>query len=179
MDEFIIARQKVEIWSFCVLKQVERINQECINIENEDKEDDKWKYNMSRIGDDHYLKISMKNAIDWLGILNEYIEETNEIYTELSNKKDILDLRNMAEHEIDYYNKKGHYQKRYIDSKTKLTASETGIENGEYLIGGRLKLSYIYEIFKKLYQIIISNKFTVTLNGINKIADKENNTIEI
>ena len=45
MDEFIIARQKVEIWSFCVLKQVERINQECINIENEDKEDDKWKYN--------------------------------------------------------------------------------------------------------------------------------------
>ena len=104
MDEFIIARQKVEIWSFCVLKQVERINQECINIENEDKEDDKWKYNMSRIGDDHFLKISIKNAIDWLGILNVYIEETNEIYTELSNKKDILDLRNMAEHEIDYYN---------------------------------------------------------------------------
>lgn len=91
MDEFIIARQKVEIWSFCVLKQVERINQECINIENEDKEDDKWKYNMSRIGDDHFLKISIKNAIDWLGILNVYIEETNEIYTELSNKKDILD----------------------------------------------------------------------------------------
>ena len=81
--------------------------------------------------------------------------------------------------EIDYYNKKGHYQKRYIDQKTQLTASETGIENGEYLIGGRLKLSYIYEIFKKLYQIIISNKFTVTLNGINKMADKENNTIEI
>ena len=100
MDEFIIARQKVEIWSFCVLKQVERINQECINIENEDKEDDKWKYNMSRIGDDHFLKISIKNAIDWLWILNVYIEETNEIYTELSNKKDILDLRNMAEHEI-------------------------------------------------------------------------------
>lgn len=178
MDEFVIARQKVEIWSFCVLKQVERINQECINIENEDKDEDKWRYNMSRIGDDHYLKISMKNAIDWLEILNDYIEETNEIYTELSEKKDILDLRNMAEHEIDYYYNKGHYQKRYIDSETKLTASETGIENGEYLIGGRLRLSYVYEIFKKLYQIIISNKFTVTLNGINKMADKEKSTIK-
>ena len=177
MDEFIIARQKVEIWSFCIQEQVKRVKQECRIIDNEDNWEKKWEGNMLRIGDDHYLKIAMKNAIDWLEVLNEYVEETNDIYKELSNKKEISDLRNMAEHELDYYNNRGHYQKRYMDKETGLTASETGIENGEYLIGGRLKLSYVEEKFKELYQIIINNKFTATLNGINRIAEKESKIV--
>lgn len=47
----------------------------------------------------------------------------------------------MAEHEIEYYRGKGHKQNKYICKETNLSASETGILEGEYLIGGRLSLS--------------------------------------
>lgn len=68
----------------------------------------------------------------------------------------------MAEHEIEYYRGKGHKQNKYICKETNLSASETGILEGEYLIGGRLSLSYIENKFKQIDDIIYKNKFTIT-----------------
>ena len=90
------------------------------------------------------------------------MEEVKDIYEELSTIQEIKDLRNMAEHEKEYIKGEGHNQKNYICLETKLTASETGIIDGEYLIGGRLKLSYIENKFKQLDEIIYKNSFTMT-----------------
>lgn len=162
MDDFIIARQKVEIWTKGVLQQINRIKTDCSNIEKSEDNVEKWQHNVSRINDDHFLKISINNAIAWLEELNKYVEETKNIYEELSKIQEIKDLRNMAEHEKNYYRGEGHKQGKYLCKETNLTASETGILDGEYLIGGRLSLSYVENKFKQLDTIIYNNKFTMT-----------------
>ena len=68
----------------------------------------------------------------------------------------------MAENEIEYYRGKGHKQNNYICKETNLSASETGILEGEYLIDGRLSLSYIENKFKQIDDIIYKNNFTIT-----------------
>ena len=98
----------------------------------------------------------------WLQEFNKYIGETNNLYNELSKIQEIKDLRNMAEHEIEYYEGTGRKQGEYINKETNLSASETGILEGEYLIGGRLSMSYIEEKFKEIYDIIYKNNFTIS-----------------
>ena len=168
-DDFIIARQKVEIWTKGVLRQIDRIKIDCSNIEESEDSVKKWKHNVSRINDEHFLKISINNAIIWLEELNKYVEEIKNIYVELSNVQEIKDLRNMAEHEINYYRGEGHKQDKYLCKETNLTASETGILNGEYLIGGRLSFSYVETRFKQLDVIIHNNNFTMTPFYMGKI----------
>ena len=153
-DDFIVARQKVEIWTKGVLEQINRIRTGCLNIEKNNDNEKKWQYNVLRINDDHFLKIAINNAMIWIEELNKYVEETKSIYDELSKIQAIKELRNMAEHEIEYYRGNGHKQNKYICKETNLSASETGILEGEYLIGGRLSLSYIENKFKQIDDII-------------------------
>ena len=163
MDEdFILARQKVEIWSKGVLEQISRIRSECLNIDKSTDRVEKWDFNVLRINDDHFLKIAINNAMIWLQEFNKYIGETNNLYNELSKIQEIKDLRNMAEHEIEYYEGTGRKQGEYINKETNLSASETGILEGEYLIGGRLSMSYIEEKFKEIYDVIYKNNFTIS-----------------
>lgn len=161
-DDFIVARQKVEIWTKGVLEQINRIRTGCLNIEKNNDNEKKWQYNVLRINDDHFLKIAINNAMIWIEELNKYVEETKSIYAELSKIQAIKELRNMAEHEIEYYRGNGHKQNKYICKETNLSASETGILEGEYLIGGRLSLSYIENKFKQIDDIIYKNNFTIT-----------------
>lgn len=161
-DDFIVARQKVEIWTKGVLEQINRIRTACLNIEKNNDNEKKWQYNVLRINDDHFLKIAINNAMIWIEELNKYVEETKSIYAELSKIQAIKELRNMAEHEIEYYRGNGHKQNKYICKETNLSASKTGILEGEYLIGGRLSLSYIENKFKQIDDIIYKNNFTIT-----------------
>ena len=147
VNDFIVARQKVEIWTKGVLEQINRIRTDCLNIEKNNDNEKKWQYNVLRINDDYFLKIAMNNAMIWIEELNKYVEETKSIYDELSKMQAIKELRNMAEHEIEYYKGNGHKQNKYICKETNLSASETGTLEGEYLIGGRLSLSYIENKF--------------------------------
>lgn len=168
-DDFIIARQKVEIWTKGVLEQINRVRKDCLNIEKSQDDIEKWEYNVLRINDDHFLKISINNSVVWLEELNKYVKETKNIYEELSNIQEIKDLRNMAEHEINYYKGEGRKQDKYLCKETNLTASETGILDGEYLIGGRLSLSYVENKFKQLNVIIYNNNFTMTPFYMEKV----------
>lgn len=168
-DDFIVARQKVEIWTKGVLEQINRIRTGCLNIEKNNDNEKKWQYNVFRINDDHFLKIAINNAMIWIEELNKYVEETKSIYDELSKIQAIKELRNMAEHEIEYYRGNGHKQNKYICKETNLSASETGILEGEYLIGGRLSLSYIENKFKQIDDIIYKNNFTITPFYMEKV----------
>ena len=125
-NDFIVARQKVEIWTKGVLEQINRIRTGCLNIEKNNDNEKKWQYNVLRINDDYFLKIAMNNAMIWIEELNKYVEETKSIYDELSKMQAIKELRNMAEHEIEYYKGNGHKQNKYICKETNLSASETG-----------------------------------------------------
>lgn len=168
-NDFIVARQKVEIWTKGVLEQINRIRTGCLNIEKNNDNEKKWQYNVLRINDDYFLKIAMNNAMIWIEELNKYVEETKSIYDELSKMQAIKELRNMAEHEIEYYKGNRHKQNKYICKETNLSASETGILEGEYLIGGRLSLSYIENKFKQSDDIIYKNNFTITPFYMEKV----------
>lgn len=169
MDEFLIIKQKLEIYVDGVLIQVERVKEDTDLLNNSSNEVKKWRYNVLRINDEKFLKNAINSAVEWLKEFNKYVEETQKLEEELSNKQEIRDLRNMSEHETEYFYGKGHYQGRYIDKNTNLSASDTGIKGNEYLIGGRLKLSYIEEKFNELKNILKSNKFNITIEGLMKL----------
>lgn len=84
---------------------------------------------------------------------------------------EITDLRNMAEHEIDYYNGNGNKQEKYINIETKLSASETGILDGDYLIGGRLKLTDLKFTFEKINKEISKNNITLQWEAILNLSE--------
>lgn len=162
-NDIIVLKQKLEISVDGVFLQIERLKNDCYLLYGATNESDSWKYNVQRINDEKFLKIEVYNSTKWLGKLNELVEETENIATELCNDKRIKDLRHMAEHEDEYLEGKGHYKKRYIDKTTNLSASDTGITQNDYLIGGRLELSYVEEKFDDLKRILEKNNFTIKI----------------
>ena len=165
MIEFEIMRQKLDISVEGVLMQIERLKEDCSLLYGANSEKESWKYNIKRINDERYLKIEVYNSTKWLSKLNELVEETEMITAELTNDKRIKDLRHMTEHEDEYLEGKGHYKSRYIDKITNLSASDTGISKNEYLIGGRLELSYVEEKFNEIRKILEKNVFTIRLKN--------------
>lgn len=165
MIEFEVMRQKLENSVEGVLMQIERLKEDCSLLYRANSENGSWKYNVKRINDERYLKIEVYNSTKWLSKLNELVEETEMITLELTNDKRIKDLRNMTEHEDEYLDGKGNYKSRYIDKTTNLSASDTGITKNEYLIGGRLELSYVEEKFNEIRKILEKNVFTIRLEN--------------
>ena len=165
-EEFSDVKMRLEIWVSGANRQIDRLKKDLKNMNIAENEIEKWSWNVSRINDDNFLRIAVNNSIKWLKEFNKFIIETNDIYKELSNERDIKDLRNMTEHDIEYYYEKGHYQNRYINKKTNLCAFDTGITENDYLIGGRLSLKYIEDKFENLGKILKEGKFTMNMSYI-------------
>lgn len=164
---------KTQTWIKIVLIQINRIMKEKELIDNLKEEDliANWDINVQRIGDDHFLKIALKKSIDWMREFSKYVVEAQEWLEQMMKFSEITDLRNMAEHEIEYYTGNGNKQQKYINAETKLSASETGILDGDYLIGGRLKLIDLKSTFEKINSEISKNNFTSTMEGISNLSE--------
>lgn len=172
-DDFVNIKMRLEIWVNGVIIQVKRLKLDLIKLEEATEEFERWNYNVLRINDDNFLRIAINNSLNWLKEFNKYVEETNKICEELQKETKIKDLRNMTEHEVEYYYKEGHFQNRYIDKETNLSAFQTGVTDDDYLIGGRLSLKYIENKFRSLEKKLKRNKFNMNISML--IENSKNN----
>ena len=67
----------------------------------------KYEEQVQRMADDHFLKISLKKLYEWLVEFDKYVEEFEDILKKLKSLYDIKLLRDVSEHEVDYYKKRG------------------------------------------------------------------------
>lgn len=106
---------------------------------------------------EYFFVISLNKARDWIDEGSKYdnsmIDWLKRIDKELPYVKEI---RNMREHEIEYYRQKGRKQNKFFSSKgnheTDATSSFCNEEG--YFIGGRIKVQKAIGIFKDFKQFI-------------------------
>lgn len=113
-----------------------------------------------------YFISSLNQAIEWIKESIKYESSMKEIFDLIIKKfPNIKDVRNMNEHDISYYQGKGHKQKDFvkaIEGNESIVSDATStiiLEEG-YLIGGRLNLEKAMIHLKDIYPIIESKLST-------------------
>lgn len=103
----------------------------------------------------HFFLISVAKVREYLVELSKVDSDLKEILNVLDEKfPDIRDLRNMNEHDISYYNEKGHKQKSFFKTNENISytdATSVEINKEGYLIGGRLNLQFVIDYLIQIY----------------------------
>ncbi len=127
---------------------------QAITLETLMKNRDYLVFNDLRIIEEHFFVMSVSKAIDWLKEVKKFrLELSSEIDGFLQDFPDAKDLRNMREHDVDYFHGKGNAQNRFIKTLADMTVdASASISSAEgYLIGGRLNVQKAVRAAQKLY----------------------------
>jgi hypothetical protein len=132
------------------------------------KHQDFLEYNDLRIVDEHFFVTSVSKAIDWLKEVKKFKPELlSDIDMFIHSLPEVKDLRNMREHDVDYFKGKGIAQDRFIKTltDTSVDASASFSDDNGYLIGGRLNVQQAMKAAEKLYPKI--EKVVLTVHEID------------
>ncbi|NMH72766.1 hypothetical protein HF078_06755 [Bacillus sp. RO2] len=108
---------------------------------------------------EYFLIISLNKARDWIKLGTRYNAVLKELLIKIDNDlPEIRDLRNMREHEIEYYQGEGRKQNQFIISNghSSSDATSTYVDQSGYYLGGRLKVQFAIEVFTYVYPIVSS-----------------------
>ena len=119
------------------------------------------------MADDHFLKMALKKLYDWIIELDKYVEEFTDIIINMNELYDIKLLRDVSEHEIEYYKNNGNKQKLFFDEKYNQSIIRPLIINDEYYIGGKINIKDLKIIITKIKIILNKNRFTFKKKGID------------
>ena len=111
-------------------------------------------YNDLRIVEEHLFAVSVSKAIDWLKEVRKFRKDlVVDIDSFLQELPEAKDLRNMREHDIDYFKGKGKAQDRFVKNMPDATidGSASYSDNNGYFIGGRLNVQHAIDAAQKLY----------------------------
>jgi hypothetical protein len=152
-----------KIWLLGIMNQGQRLlsNQQhmrdemqAITLETLTQHQNYLVLNDLRIVEEHFFVIAVSKAIDWLKeVKNFRLELSSEIDLFLQSLPEVKDLRNMQEHDVDYFKGKGNAQKRFVKTLADMTVdASASISNDDgYLIGGRLNVQQAMRAAQKLY----------------------------
>ena len=107
-----------------------------------------------RIVEEHFFVTSISKTIDWLKEVKKFrLELSSEIDMFFHSLPEAKDLRNMREHDVDYFKGKGNAQNRFVKTLTNMTvdASASISSTDGYFIGGRLNVQRAMNAAQKLY----------------------------
>ena len=161
-DEWYILNS-AKIWLSGIIHQGKRLleNQQRmqnamqgITTETLMKHQDYLLFNNLRIVEEHFFVISVSKAVDWLKEVKKFrIELLTEIETFFHSLPEVKDLRNMREHDIDYFKGKGKAQNRFVKVLTNMTvdALASFSSTDGYLVGGRLNVQQAIRAAQRLY----------------------------
>ena len=110
-----------------------------------------------RIVEEHFFVTSVSKAIDWLKEVRKLKPDlSSDIDSFIHNFPEAKDLRNMREHDVDYFKGKGIAQNRFVKSLADSTvdASASISDQTGYLIGGRLNVQQAVIAAQKLFPVI-------------------------
>ena len=160
---------KSQWWSKAVLNQIKRIEQ---NMNSEIYLDQ-----VQRLADDHFLKISLKQLLNWITELNKYVKETQKYVDSFNSLFDIKLLRDISEHELDYYKNVGNKQKEFINVEYNQSLLRCLIIDDIYYIGGKINMEQLKSIVNKLDLLLESSSFTYRIEAIDVLIDLMKETI--
>jgi hypothetical protein len=170
---FVLIIMKAEMWIDIVLLQINRLLMVKVLLKDLDMSkklsENNWNINTQRIADEHFLRVGLLKSKEWINELAKITEEGSKLQKEIEKYSSISDLRNMSEHELDYYKGIGHSQKKFVNRNNGLNALQTGIIDDDYLIGGRLSLNEINKSFKYLKSEISKKNFTIKIDYVREL----------
>jgi len=117
------------------------------------------KDNMDHVTDlikieEYNLIISLNKALEWLAKAKLYFPEVEVIIERINNYlPHIKEVRNMREHEIDYYKNKGHKQDFFVRplGNSLSDATSTIVNEDGYFLGGRINVQVANKVFNENY----------------------------
>lgn len=126
----------------------------------------KYKEQVQRMADDHFLKIAIKKLYEWLVEFDKYVEEFENILKKLKSLYDIKLLRDVSEQEVDYYK-----QNKFINKDYNQSIIRPLIINGVYHIGGKININELKSILEELETILNNNNYNFKFEAIS-VLDK-------
>ena len=123
------------------------------------------------MADDHFLKISLKKLCEWLTEFDKYVEEFEDILKKLKSLYNIKLLRDVSEHEVDYYKQRGNKQKDFFNEDYNQSIIRPLIINNVYYIGGKININELKLILKELKSILKNNNYNFKYEAIS-VLDK-------
>ncbi|KMM38606.1 hypothetical protein [Guptibacillus hwajinpoensis] len=108
---------------------------------------------LSRVRE-YYFVIALNKVQKWLNVAVKYDEEYQQMIDEINEKIPyIKEVRNMREHEIEYFEGKGNKQKDFIRGDDNVMSDATSTINNpdNYLVGGRISVQQVNVLFRKLH----------------------------
>ena len=160
---------KTQWWSKAVLNQIKRIEQ---NMNSE-----VYLAQVQRLADEHFLKISLKQLLNWIIELNKYVKETQKFVDSFNSLFDIKLLRDVSEHELDYYKNIGNKQKKFINTEYNQSLIRCLIIDDIYYIGGKINMEHLKSIVSELDVLLENNTFTYKIEAIEVLNDLMKETI--
>ena len=154
---------KSQWWLSALTIQISRVEKNMNSLEYEDQ--------VQRIADDHFLKIALKKLYEWLVEFDKYVEEFEDILKKLKSLFDIKLLRDVSEHEVDYYKQRGNKQNEFINKDYNQSIIRSLIINGVYYIGGKININELKSILEELEIILNNNNYNFKFEAI-AVLDK-------
>lgn len=115
---------------------------------------------LSRI-EEYFFVISLNKAREWLIEGKQYIQEFEEMIANIDKELPFIkEVRNMREHEIEYYKSKGIKQKNFIRPLGEpgyaiSDATSTIVDESGYFVGGRISVQVSIRLFNELHEKIL------------------------
>lgn len=154
---------KTQWWLSSLITQINRVEK---NMNSP-----KYEEQVQRIADEHFLKIALKKLYEWLVEFDKYVDEIEDTLNKLKSLYNIKLLRNVSEHEVDYYKENGNKQKEFINTEYNQSIIRPLIIDGVYYIGGKININELKSILEELQEILNKNNFTIKFEAIAVLDD--------
>lgn len=154
---------KSQWWLSALIEQISRVEK---NMNSP-----KYEEQVQRMADDHFLKVALKKLCEWLTEFDKYVEEFEDILKKLKSLYDIKLLRDVSEHEVDYYKQNDNKQNKFINKDYNQSIIRPLIINGVYHIGGKININELKSILEELETILNNNNYNFKFEAIS-VLDK-------
>ena len=104
-------------------------------------------------------------------IMISYKRVNLEILKKLKSLYNIKLLRDVSEHEVDYYKQRGYKQKDFFNEDYNQSIIRPLIINNVYYIGGKININELKLILKELKSILKNNNYNFKYEAIS-VLDK-------
>jgi hypothetical protein len=119
---------------------------------------------------EHFFLISIMKLRDWCDVLQALhapFANTCQVIFDVTTD-DVKDVRDMREHDDEYLQGHGRHKERYTFSTDRFSAdaSSTTVDEGHYLIGGRVDVQAIVTAVDSFLSELIRQLPSVNLEGL-------------
>ena len=161
-------RMECQLWSKAILMQISRISRNKNAVDYNKK--------LQRMADEHFLRISLYKLYEWMNYLQEYIYGIDDYLNEFDKLPDLKLLRDISEHQKQYYGKNGNHQKEFINPNTNQSVLISSVIDHKHFLSGKIDTNKLKKLVEQIDVFFESNKYklkTPSFNVLNELAEDQ------